>query len=53
MISRASFFHHMSRPFSLEIYNRRPVHVLLRALTDRPLCLPADSPIPPGRAHIR
>jgi signal transduction histidine kinase/DNA-binding response OmpR family regulator len=45
MISRASFFHHMSRPFSLEVYHRRPVHRLLSALADRPLCLPAGCAI--------
>jgi signal transduction histidine kinase/DNA-binding response OmpR family regulator len=46
MISRASFFRQMSRPFSLEIYNRRPVDCLLHALPDQPLRLPADSLIP-------
>src|SRR5262249_32760065 len=46
MISRASFFHQMSRPFSLDIYNRRPVHCLLNALPDQSLRLSADNLIP-------
>jgi signal transduction histidine kinase/CheY-like chemotaxis protein len=46
MISRATFFRQMSRPFSLEIYHRRPIHFLLSALTDMPLRLPANELIP-------
>jgi signal transduction histidine kinase/DNA-binding response OmpR family regulator len=46
MISRAGYFRTMSRPFSLEIYHRRPIHFLLDAMPDRPLHLRADSLIP-------
>jgi signal transduction histidine kinase/DNA-binding response OmpR family regulator len=46
MISRAGFFRQMSRPFSIEIYHRRPVYVLLHALPEAPLRLPADCLVP-------
>jgi signal transduction histidine kinase/DNA-binding response OmpR family regulator/HPt (histidine-containing phosphotransfer) domain-containing protein len=46
MISRASFFRQMSRPFSLEIYHRRPLQFLLNALPDQPLRLAGGCPIP-------
>jgi two-component system, sensor histidine kinase and response regulator len=45
-ISRASFFRQMSRLFSLEIYHKRPIHVLLKALEVPTLRLPAGTPIP-------
>jgi signal transduction histidine kinase/DNA-binding response OmpR family regulator/HPt (histidine-containing phosphotransfer) domain-containing protein len=45
-ISRAAFFRQMSRLFSLEIYYKRPIHVLLKALESPPLRLPASTPIP-------
>jgi signal transduction histidine kinase/FixJ family two-component response regulator len=45
LISRSGFFRQMSRPFSLEIFQRRPVRVLLSALPGRPLRLPASCPI--------
>jgi signal transduction histidine kinase/ActR/RegA family two-component response regulator len=46
LVSRLGFFRQMSRPFSLEIFHRRPVRVLLAALPGRPLRLPASCPIP-------
>jgi signal transduction histidine kinase/DNA-binding response OmpR family regulator len=46
MISRAGYFRQMSRPFSLEIYHRRPIRCLLDALPDHPLQVRADSLIP-------
>jgi signal transduction histidine kinase len=45
LVSRQTFFATMSRPFSREIYLKRPIHVLAEAVTLRPLCLPADSRI--------
>ncbi len=46
MISRASFFYLMSRPFSLEIYRKRPISVLLKAMPSAPLRLSPDCLIP-------
>ncbi len=46
MISRASFFYLMSRPFSLEIYRKRPISVLLKAMPSSSLRLPPDCRIP-------
>jgi hypothetical protein len=45
LVSRQGFFRQMSRPFSLEIFQRRPVRVLLGALPAGPLRLPAYCPI--------
>jgi signal transduction histidine kinase len=45
LISRRTFFQHMSRGFSREIYLRRPIRVLLQALPHEILRLPADYPI--------
>jgi signal transduction histidine kinase/DNA-binding NarL/FixJ family response regulator len=45
MISRAGYFRLMSRPFSLEIYQRRPIRCLLDAFTEVPLHLRADSSV--------
>jgi signal transduction histidine kinase len=44
-ISRARFFQTMSRPFSREVYLRRPIEILLAAATHATLRLPADCPI--------
>ena len=41
MISRQRFYQQVSRHFGYEIYQRRPLHVLLDALTDTPLQLPS------------
>jgi signal transduction histidine kinase/DNA-binding response OmpR family regulator len=46
LISRVGFFRQMSRPFSLEIYSKRPIQVLVNALPSPPLRLAADTPIP-------
>jgi signal transduction histidine kinase/DNA-binding response OmpR family regulator len=46
MVSRASFFYLMSRPFSLEIYRKRPISVLLKGLPSEPLRLPPNCLIP-------
>jgi signal transduction histidine kinase/CheY-like chemotaxis protein len=46
LISRTGFFKQMSRLFSLEIYHKRPISVLLRALDVPTLRLPAETPIP-------
>ncbi len=45
VISRTLFFQQMSRPFSQEIYRRRPVAVMLQALPEPLLRLGADCPI--------
>jgi signal transduction histidine kinase/CheY-like chemotaxis protein len=42
LISRQMYFRQMSRPFSLEIYLKRPISVLLSAMPAAPLTLPAD-----------
>jgi signal transduction histidine kinase/CheY-like chemotaxis protein/HPt (histidine-containing phosphotransfer) domain-containing protein len=46
MVSRQLFFKQMSRQFSLEIYLRRPIHVLFNALACQPLSLPHSCRIP-------
>jgi signal transduction histidine kinase len=46
MISRSTFFYLMSRPFSLEIFRKRPISVLLKAMPSAPLRLPPDCLIP-------
>jgi signal transduction histidine kinase/DNA-binding response OmpR family regulator len=51
LISRVGFFRQMSRPFSLEIYLRRPISLLLEALQTPTLCLAADCDIPQA-AHV-
>lgn len=45
MISREAFLDHMSRPFALDLYMRRPVSVLLQAMKTKPFRLPARSAI--------
>ncbi len=45
LVSRTGFFKLMSRPFSLEIFNRRPVQVLVKSLNVPTLRLPADTPV--------
>jgi two-component system sensor histidine kinase/response regulator len=46
MISRGSFFYLMSRPFSLEVYRKRSISVLLKAMPSEPLRLPPNCLIP-------
>jgi signal transduction histidine kinase len=46
LISRRTFFQHMSRGFGRELYLRRPVRVLVCAIAYDVLCLPADCGIP-------
>jgi signal transduction histidine kinase len=41
MISRPTFFQEMSRPFSREIYLKRPIQVFFHSVPPEPLCLPA------------
>ena len=45
LISRGAFFHQLSRPFSLEIYLKRPISLLLEVLPGPPLRLPSDCPV--------
>jgi signal transduction histidine kinase/CheY-like chemotaxis protein len=45
LISRQSFFKQMSRPFSLEIFLRRPIQVMLQARPVVPLALLHTCPI--------
>jgi hypothetical protein len=40
MISRQRFYQQVSRHFGYEVYQRRPIRLLLEALTDAPLHLP-------------
>jgi signal transduction histidine kinase/DNA-binding response OmpR family regulator len=46
LISRTGFFKQMSRLFSLEIYHKRPIAVLVKALEVPTLRLPSHAPIP-------
>jgi signal transduction histidine kinase/CheY-like chemotaxis protein len=46
LISRTGFFKQMSRLFSLEIYHKRPIAVLVKALEVPTLHLPSHTPIP-------
>jgi signal transduction histidine kinase len=45
LISRSAFLRLMSRPFGLDVYLNRPVHLLLRALDSPLLRLPATADI--------
>jgi signal transduction histidine kinase/CheY-like chemotaxis protein len=45
MISRSTFFQLMSRPFSREIYLKRPIEVFFHADLPAPLWLPAACPV--------
>ncbi len=40
MVSRQRFYQQVSRHFGYEVYQRRPIHVLLETLADAPLQLP-------------
>jgi signal transduction histidine kinase/CheY-like chemotaxis protein/HPt (histidine-containing phosphotransfer) domain-containing protein len=51
MISRQGFFKQMSRPFSLEIFLRRPIHVMLQSRAVEPLVLDRTCPIAQA-AHL-
>lgn len=42
MISRERLLQHLSRPFALELYMRRPVEVLLTAMQAEPIVLPGS-----------
>ena len=37
MISRDKFLEHLSKPFALEVFMRRPIEVMLGQLSDLPL----------------
>lgn len=51
MISRQRFLERMSRPFSREVYLKRPVQVLLSSIAIRPLRLPDTCRIDEAAAH--
>jgi len=42
VISRERFLEHLSKPFALELFMRRPIEVLLKQMEDSPLELPAS-----------
>ncbi|BAU43519.1 sensory histidine kinase AtoS [Leptolyngbya sp. O-77] len=46
IISRRRFFERMSRPYSLELFTRRPLRILYDFVRTEPLILPGDTPIP-------
>jgi signal transduction histidine kinase/DNA-binding response OmpR family regulator len=45
VISRESFLEHLSKPFALELYMKRPIEMLLRSIENRPLEVAADMTI--------
>ena len=45
MISREKFLEHLSRPYGLELYMKRPIQVLLEVDPIAPLILPAETGI--------
>lgn len=45
LISRRSYYQFMSRPFCMEVYMRRPVHLILGSIPFKMLRLPALTPI--------
>ncbi len=45
IISRERFLEHLSKPFALEVFMRRPIEVLLKQIEDAPLELPSSMPI--------
>src|SRR5262245_4768474 len=45
VISRERFLEHLSKPFALEVFMRRPIEVLLSQIEDPPLELPATMSI--------
>lgn len=45
IISRRRFFERMSRPYSLELFTRRPLRILYDFVRTEPLTFPKDTPI--------
>src|SRR5262249_37382346 len=45
VISRERFLEHLSKPFALEVFMRRPIEVMLAQVEDAPLELSATMPI--------
>ena len=45
VISREAFLEHLSKPFALEVYMKRPIEVMLAQMDDKPLELPATMDI--------
>ncbi|GAB4465359.1 MAG: hypothetical protein OHK0037_20080 [Elainellaceae cyanobacterium] len=45
VISRQRFFERMSRPYSLELFVRRPIRILYDFVCTEPLILPGNTPI--------
>ena len=52
MISRERYLEHLSRPFALELYSKRPVALLLQAMQLKPLLLPAAHGVHGSYIHI-
>ncbi|MFQ3615980.1 MAG: ATP-binding protein [Cyanobacteriota bacterium] len=46
VISRQRFFERMSRPYSLELFVRRPIRILYEFVSTELLILPGNTPIP-------
>ncbi len=45
MVSRRCFFEYMSRPYSLELFCKRPLHILYEFMSKEALVLPGDASI--------
>lgn len=45
MVSRRRFFEYMSRPYSLELFTRRPIQLLYELIQTELLILPGETPI--------
>jgi two-component system, sensor histidine kinase and response regulator len=46
VISREAFLEHLSKPFALEVYMKRPIDVMLSQMDEKPLELPSTLDIP-------
>jgi hypothetical protein len=46
VISREAFLEHLSKPFALEVYMKRPIEVMLSQMDEKPLELPSTLDIP-------
>lgn len=45
MVSRQQFFERMSRPYSRDLFNRRPIRILYEYVNNTLMILPGDTPI--------
>jgi len=45
LVSREVLLGHLSRPFGIELYLKRPIRLLLESEQQQPLVLPADCPV--------